>query len=146
MADTIDAIVASLAGAAPPIGQATDSSTDWMIFKGSLPDSAPTSTGTKAIADRAICVYGTPGRPPLEAWAVDYPSVQIVGRGKPDDYTALRAKMFAIFGQLHANEEPLGADFVYCYATHSEPLLMGIDEKRRMRMSWNFRMMRNRQA
>jgi hypothetical protein len=144
--DTLDAVQNSLIGSSPAIGQKTDSSQDWMVYKGQMQDSAPTDGPNKTVADRAICLYETPGRPPLEAWAIDYPSVQVKVRGKRDDYTAVRNKIQQIFEQLHANETPLGGQFVYFYAIQSGPLSGGIDEKRRPYLLWNFRCMRNRPA
>lgn len=140
--DTLDTIQSSLVNAG--VGQKTNSATDWMIYKGMMQDSAPGATTPLAVADRAICLYETGGRPPLERWAIDYPGIQVVVRGQPDDYTAVRKKIQDIFNQLHANEGDLSADFVYLYATQSGPLMMGIDEKRRPRLGWNFRIMRNR--
>jgi hypothetical protein len=142
--DTLDAVQASLI--AGGVGQKADSSADWMLYKGQMQDSAPTGAPSKIVADRAICIYETAGTAPLEAWAIDYPGVSISVRGKPDDYTAVRNKIQEVFEQLHANEAPLGSDFVYFYARQSGPLPGGSDEKRRPHLSWNFRCMRNRPA
>lgn len=141
--DTLNGIQTALIGAS--IGQKTDSSADWMIYVGFMQDNNPAST-TKIIADRAICLYETPGRPPLEAWAIDYPGFQVMVRGNSDDYTAARNKIHDVFKTLHAGEAAVGADIVYLYATQSAPLSMGVDEKRRPRLAMNFRMMRNRPA
>ncbi len=135
--DTLDSIQSALTGVSPSIGQNSDSSADWMIYKGFMEDGAGT-------ADRAICLYETPGKPPLEAWAIDYPGCQIVVRGVPDDYTAVRQKIQDIYYALHAQEVAIGAAFVYFYAVQSGPLSMGRDETRRPRLCWNFRSMRNR--
>ena len=131
---TLDGVQAALIAA--HVGQKTSSADDWMIYKGDLPDQP----------DRAICIYETPGRPPLEAWAIDYPSVQLVVRGTVDDYTAVRNKIQDAFNALHAQETAIGAAFVYFYAINSGPLPMGKDEKRRISLAWNFRSMRNRPA
>jgi hypothetical protein len=134
--DTLDSVQSSLV--AQSVGQKTNSAVDWMIYKGNLPDGP----------DRAICLYEYPGGPPLEAWAIDYPNVQVVGRGKADDYTALRTKMQDVFNALHANEGPLDnasdTGFVFFYAVGSAPISLGMDEKRRIRVALNFRAMRNR--
>lgn len=142
--NTLDAFAASLIAAG--IGQGDDSSRDWFISVGIMPDSGPTTTAVKAIADRQICLYETPGMPPDPSWAVVYPGIQLVVRGKENDYQAVRNIIERAWQQLHANEVQLSDQFVYCYATHSGPLQMGIDEKKRIRLAWNFRMMRNTQS
>lgn len=133
--DTLDSVQTALVNAG--VGQKTRSSDDWFVYKGFLQD------GASICADRAICLYETPGTPPLEAWAIVYPGVQVSVRGKPDDYTAVRTKIQEIFDALHSNEVAIGADFVYFYARQSGPLSLGRDERRRPMLSWNFRSMRN---
>lgn len=137
--DTLDKVQAALIAAGA--GQNTSSGTDWMIYKGAMQDAA---SGNGKIADRAICLYETPGQPPLEAWKIDYPGVQIVVRSGPDDYTAARLQFQLIFDALHSQEVNISSDFVIFNATHSAPLAMGYDERRRWRGAWNFRSMRNR--
>lgn len=139
--DTIDRVQTALINAG--VGQKTNSTTDWMIYKWSMQDSDPAST--KTIADRAICIYDSPGMPPEEGLMLDYPDIQIVVRGKPDDARAVRDKMQDAFLALHAQEPDIGVPpFVYFYAKHSAPLSLGIDERRRLKMAWNFRSMRSR--
>lgn len=144
LTDTLDQVQASLI--AGGVGQKDESANPWMIYKGAMPDSAPTGTGAKAINDQAICLYETPGRPPLEAWAIDYVAFQVRVRSAPDGYTAARQQIQKAFLQLQANEAALGTDWVYCYATQSGPLSLGMDPKRRITLVWNFRGMRNRVA
>lgn len=133
---TLDAIRAYLI--AQGVGQA-DTKQDWAIFVGAFQDGAP-------VVDKAICLYETPGPEPDPAWALIYPSMQICGRGAPDDFSVLRQKMQDIFTALHGADGLLGSPFVYYYAKHSAPIYMGRDEKRRMTMGWNFRSMRNTPA
>lgn len=137
--DTLDSVQTALTNAG--VGQKISSASDWMIFKGNMNDSDPASSPT--VADRAICLYETPGLPPLEAWALVYPGVQVVVRGKPDDYTAVREKIQDIFEVLHAGEVAIGSAFVYFYSRQSGPLSMGRDERRRPTLSWNFRSLRD---
>lgn len=133
--ETLNSVLAALVTAG--VAQSTTSGADWMIYVGMMQDISG--------GDRAICLYETPGRPPLEAWAIDYPNFQVVVRGKPDDYTAVRNKIQDAYYALHAQEAAIdGANVVYCYAMQSGPLPLGVDEKRRIRLAWNFRMMRNR--
>jgi hypothetical protein len=137
--DTLDKIQAALIAAGA--GQNESSSEDWMIYKGAMQDA---ENGSTAVVDQAICLYETGGMPPLEAWQVDYPGVQIMVRSKPDGYTAARLQLQMIFDALHSQEANISPDFVYFNATHSAPVSMGYDERRRWRGVWNFRSMRNR--
>lgn len=147
LTDTLDAVQASLIAAG--IGQKISSKAAWMIYKGSLPDSDLNDTQAPAIADEAICLYETPGRPPLEAWYIDYVAFQLRVRSAPDGYTAARQKIQDCYLRLHATESALNAasgagQWVYCYAMQSGPLPLGMDNKRRIGLVWNFRAMRNR--
>lgn len=130
---TLDAIRAYLI--AQGIGQAV-STVAWQIYVGAMQD------GTGSV-DQALCLYETPGESPDPAWALIYPSMQIVGRGAPDDFSVLRQKMQDVFNALHGADGLLGSPFVYFYAKQSAPIYMGLDERRRMKMAWNFRSMRN---
>ena len=118
------------------VGQG-DSKVDWPIFVGVMQDGAP------GVADRAICLYETPGMPADPAWKITYPSMQVMLRGKPDEYTGLRNKAQEVFNALHGADEVLGTAFVYFYCKQSAPIQMGQDERRRMSMAWNFRSERN---
>ena len=138
--NTIDSVQIALLDAG--IGQNTDSSADWMIYKWTMPDSDPAVA--KKIADRAICLYDSPGMPAEPGFMMDYPDIQVRVRGNPDDWRATRDKIQDIFLALHAQEPAIGAAFVYFYSKQSAPLQMGLDQKRRPMMSWNFRSMRNR--
>lgn len=130
---TLDAIRSYLI--AQGIGQ-TNSTLPWQIYIGIMQDGPPQ-------ADQAICLYETPGMEPDPAWALIYPSMQIVCRGAPDDYTVVRQKMQDIFTALHGADGLLGSPFVYYYAKQSAPIQLGRDERRRLSMAWNFRSMRN---
>lgn len=136
--DTLDSVQTALINAG--VGQKINSANDWMIYKGFLQDADPKTP--KSIADRAICLYETPGLPPLEAWKIVYPGVQVSVRGAPDEYTLVREKIQDVFTVLHANEVAISSDFVFFYAQQSGPLSMGRDERRRPSLAWNFRSMR----
>lgn len=128
------------------LGQKTDSGEDWMVYLGALPDASPEGLDMK-VASRAICLYETPGGVPEEFWAITYPGVQVVVRGAPNEYAEPRNKIQDIFNQLQSNEAALVGDaFVYFNATHSGPLSLGMNEKRILRLAWNFRSMRNTPA
>lgn len=133
--DTLDKVSAALV--AQGVGQITAIGTDWFICQGFSQDGP-------GIADRQIVINETPGMPALNRWAIDYPSIQVMARGKVDDYAALREKMQDVFYVLHEQETLLGSEFVFMESKQSAPILMGQDEKRRPRMAWNFKSMRNR--
>jgi hypothetical protein len=135
--DTLSSVQTALVNAG--VGQKTDSAADWMIYRGFMEDGPST-------ADRALALYITPGSPPEELWAIDYPGVQIVARGKADDYAAVAQKLQDVFEALHSQEQAISGNFVYFYARQSAPLSMGRDERRRPSLSLNFRAMRNRPA
>lgn len=130
-------------------GQATSTGSDWFIYKGRFQDGDPSAS--PVIADRAICIYESPGLPPEEGLALDYPDFQVAVRSEPDGYEAASAKAHDIFIALHANEvainagvSPPSAAFVYCYAKNSGPIPLGFDEKRRALLARNFRTLKGR--
>lgn len=130
---TLDAVRQYLI--AQGVGQA-DSKLPWPIFVGVMQDGAP-------VVDQALCLYETPGMPADPAWKITYPSMQVVGRGAPNDFTTLRNKMQEVFNALHGADAELGDPFVYFYCKQSAPIQMGLDERRRLSMGLNFRSERN---
>lgn len=118
------------------VGQA-DMKAAWFIAIGIMPDGAP------GIPDQGICLYETPGLAPDPAWQLVYPSMQIVCRGAPDDFSLVRQKAQDVFNALHGADGMLGSPFVYFYAKQSAPISMGQDERKRLSLAWNFRSERN---
>ena len=138
--NTLDAVTNALVAAG--VGQISDDTADWFISQGYMPD------GPKNV-DRILAIYLTPGEPPLQRWAIDYPGVQVVGRGSEPDYALVIEKLFDCFQALHEQEAAIdagvtGSQFVYFYGKQSAPLSMGRDEMKRPKQFWNFRTMRNR--
>lgn len=132
--DTLDKVSASLV--AQGVGQSTAFGTDWFIVQGYSQDG-------DGFADRQIIIAEYAGPPALNRWAIDYPNVQVSVRGKADDYQAVREKIQDVFDALHEQEVYLGANFVYMESKNG-PIPMGVDEKKRPRLAWNFASMRNR--
>lgn len=138
---TLDCVSHALVAA--NLGQISAAGTDWFISQGYLPDGPP-------LADRAIGIYETPGRPPERGSLnpLDYPSVQIVVRGKEADYALVRDRIQAIYMALNEQEAAIatttGSPFIYFYSQQSGPLSMGRDELKRPKLAWNFRTMRYR--
>ena len=118
-----------------------DGTTGWTGYKGYLPPSP----------DSVIVVYETPGADPelvgIDSEEIEYddPGFQIRGRGPVHGYDALRGKMGAIYRALHGST--LGSPFyVQVRSTQSGPMPMGLDDKSRPGMTWNFVAMRRRDA
>lgn len=139
--NTLDAVAHALVAA--NLGQITSLNADWFISQGYMPDGPPG-------VDRAIAIYDTPGRPPERGSLnpLDYPSVQVTVRGGEADYQAIRDKIQAIYMTLNEQEAAIttvtGSPFIYFYSQQSAPLSMGRDERKRPKLSWNFRSMRYR--
>jgi len=126
---------------AASLGQDTDRTADWFVSYAFMDDSP----------DRMIGIFDAPGRPPEETFRLDYPDIQIRVRGKANDYQAAAAQARAIFGLLHGGEtavntytSPPSAAVVFLYAKNSAPLSLGVDEKRRPHVCYNFRSAKGR--
>lgn len=113
------------------IGQMTDDTKPWMIFKGYLQERP----------DQAICLYETAGPEPDPTYSLDTPDLQVRVRGLPDGYQAARAMMKQIFDALHGSVPTAG--YVYVFAKNSGVVPLGQDENRRPHMAMNFRCMKN---
>lgn len=140
---TLENVQAALVNAG--VGQDTDSSAPWMIYLGYIQDSPAVGTGAvKIIADRAIGLYETSGKPPQTVWAIDFPGVQVVVRGAPNGYQEARAKLQEIFDNLHSNEDALTPAYVYMECINSGPIPLGFDALKRPRLAQNYEIMRQR--
>lgn len=111
-----------------------DGVSGWKLYLGFINDTP----------DKAVCIYELPGGAPEQAWSIDRPGFQIRVRGEADGYQAARAKWQAIFELLHDGDASVGASWVYLYATHSGPMSLGQDEKRRPHLGLRLAAMRNR--
>jgi hypothetical protein len=135
----LDDVSAALVAAG--VGQiAQGTGTDWMIYQNSMLDSEPQNP--KTVSDNAICIYETPGRPPDTYLTINYPGFQVRVRGADGNYKAVRQKIEDAFTALHDTTNQvsnLGSGYVYCYAVGSAPMTLGLDEKRRSSLVWNFR-------
>lgn len=98
--------------------------------------------------DKVVAVYVTPGFPPeivrdgSTETAYDEPGFQVRGRGAVHGYSELENKMRAIYTSLHG--VPIAANYVLVRATQSAVLPLGLDEKGRPGMTWNFEAVRER--
>lgn len=93
--------------------------------------------------DRVLAFMNESGKQPEVGVAIDYPSVQVLGRGTAsvNGYQALSDKMLEVFNALHAIPQevgkPLWADLTSCIARGTIQNL-GKDENNRPMMSLNF--------
>lgn len=94
--------------------------------------------------NNSIAAINTGGRSPEVLVAIDYPTVQILGRGAKsgNSYAVLRSKMEEVKLLLHAiNENPAKAtafpELVSCLV-RGDITDMGVDDAQRPMMSLNF--------
>lgn len=98
--------------------------------------------------DKVVAVFATPGNPPeivrdgSTETAYDEPGFQVRGRGEVFGYSDLETKMRAIYTSLHG--VAIAANYVLVRANNSAVLPLGLDEKGRPGMTWNFSAVRER--
>lgn len=104
-------------------------STDWAMFIGQ----------TVAEPDRCISVTDSGGRAPDPKWLLDYPSVQIIVRGGPNDYEAAMNKVKQIKSiLLGASSQVVNGDQWNHINLAGEPSLLGYDQNKRPEFVMNF--------
>lgn len=91
--------------------------------------------------DRTLAFMQEPGKQPEAAVAINYPSVQILGRGTANGYSELSQKMEALFNGLHSIPQSIAQphyqELVSCIARGYIQNL-GKDDNNRPMMSLNF--------
>ena len=107
-------------------------STGFNIYKSLLPDNP----------DQAVAVIETGGDPPDETTGDEheFPTFQILVRGKEWDYETARSKMAGVVTEL---DNATISGFVYLFPNQS-PLALPYDEKNRPIISMNFRTMKKK--
>lgn len=95
-------------------------------------------------ADNSITFLNSGGRPPEVLVAIDYPNVQLIGRGNRsgNSYDILYNKMQAAKRKLHAIQETAGfktyfPELVSCLV-RGEIASLGLDDNQRPLLSLNF--------
>lgn len=117
-----DILVAATVGA-------SGGTNDWAIYKSMQPDNP----------DAVVTVYDSGGQSPNPRWKLDYPSVQILVRGKENGYDALYAKAVAIqTALLGYPSATIGADRLVMVNQVGGITLIGYDKKRRPEISLNY--------
>lgn len=83
MAGPAEGVAQLLSTSTPPVGSLGGPTTvDWRIGIGKMLDKP----------DRQICCYDVSGQNPNPKWLLDYPAVNIIVRGAPQDYRAANQK------------------------------------------------------
>lgn len=102
---------------------------DWAVFIGQM----------QPEPDRCICVTDSGGRAPDPKWLLDYPSVQIIVRGGPNDYAAVADKVGHIKRVLLGMSSQLvNGDRWNHINMAGEPSLLGFDQNKRPEFVLNF--------
>jgi hypothetical protein len=94
--------------------------------------------------DAVIAIIDAPGQSPNPKWLLDFPAIQVVVRGKPDDYPTAKAKADEVKDAL------LGIDAFTTPAGNrwdgvtmmGDVNYLGPDENSRPQFSLNFRIIR----
>lgn len=95
---------------------------DWAVFIGQLMNSP----------DRCVCITDSGGRVPDPKWLLDFPSVQIIVRGGPNDYEAASNMMHQIKSLLLGlPSQQINGDQWNQINAASEPSLLGFDQNKR---------------
>lgn len=117
------------------IGVSDTASTDeWAIHLGHMPDSQ----------DQVIGIMELPGDQPESNWKIDFPSFQIIVRGKPYEYDIARTKIQDAFNLIHNEDTVFPSAYVNVLGTTSAPLSLGQDENKRPLLAWTFNVIKNR--
>jgi Bacteriophage minor capsid protein len=91
--------------------------------------------------DTQICVYDSPGQTPSPLWLLDYPFVQLMVRGAPDQYSVARQKAQDCYDIL-LGLEPISfenGDNIDAITIIGTPSFIGSDQKNRPMISTNYR-------
>lgn len=104
--------------------------------------------------DKVVVLYETPGEPPdivrptSPETAYDLPGIQVRVRGDVNKYKETTAKIREVFMALHGQEPgPVAGELTctFIYGIGSGPLPLGLDGSNRPELTWNFRVMRERE-
>lgn len=95
--------------------------------------------------DRTITCYDSGGRSPNPQWLVDYPRVQVIVRGGPNDYEALTGGSGAdgkvddvVNALLGIDSQTINGDIWVSIAMAGDRNFIGFDENDRPMFSLNF--------
>jgi len=90
--------------------------------------------------DQVIVMYDTGGLTPNPKWAVDYPTIQAMVRGKPNDYGVTWAKARAVRDALLGlDSQTVGSDRWVSIVCPGDVGFVGYDDAQRPMVSVNFR-------
>lgn len=104
-------------------------SLDWAIYVSKMPDTP----------DACVALYDSGGETPNPKWLLDFPSVQVMARGKESGYQALYNKVNDIKNALLGHPGLDVADGrLVSVRMEGGPAFLGYDEKKRPSFSINW--------
>lgn len=104
-------------------------STGWGIFLGKAPDTPNT----------VLVVTDSGGLTPNPKFLLDFPGVQVLGRGSPGQYQEIYSKMQEVKNALLGlPSQTIGTDRWTSITMRSDISSLGYDPKNRLQMSVNF--------
>lgn len=108
---------------------APSDSDPWPIYEGQFPETV----------EQCIMVRDTGGKPPEVKVAINYPACQVLVRGDPTAYMAVKDKAHEVFVALHAIDASVTSfpQLTSCLSA-SEPNFLGYDANKRPVWSANF--------
>lgn len=96
---------------------------------------------TVAEPDQVIVMYDTGGQAPNPKWAVDFPTIQAMVRGKPNDYGTAWAKAREVRDALLGLDSvTIGSDRWVSVTCPGDVGFVGYDDSQRPMLSVNFRL------
>ena len=104
-------------------------STGWAVYVGKMPP----------VPDAVVVFYDTGGRSPNPKWAVDYPSIQAMIRGLPNDYGPTWTKAREVRDYLLGLDSvTIGSDRWVSITCPGDVGFIGYDDTMRPSLSINF--------
>lgn len=118
------------------------SGTNWTVSKSEMPDG-------EDFGDRVVALFATGGAAPETNASTEYPSLQVRVRGQPQDsgtggYQAAETKIVEVRDTLHTFTGTLDGTTYVGVVARGDVLSLGYDERDRVELSQNFRVVRER--
>lgn len=90
--------------------------------------------------DQQVAIFDAPGSNPNPKFLLDFPSIQVIVRGSPDDYTNTYAKIKAVKDVLLGRDAgSVNGDRWDGVTGLGDIIPLGQDEKKRFKFSANYR-------
>ena len=99
------------------------------LFKANMPESAVD----------AVCIFDTGGQTPDQYLPITKPTVQVMCRGRQNNYKATMARAREIFNLLNQRENiTIGDAYIMRCQAMASPQSLGLDDKQRWQIVTNF--------